>query len=158
MTNWLCILSFCPCSPRHAAHQLSKYNAATGGFVSIHIIIPSCHLVVHQNTLKQLDASRPGRPPGSPSCPPPPSSAAGCAPPPPAAPPSSQSLRRARHAHRTHRQTQEDQCTRTITHAQSHTHTSTYKHTIKTGRLQLLSRFFVVPLHCIRTYYVLIQK
>ena len=55
-TNWLCLLSFCPCSPRHAAHQLSKYNAATGGFVSIHIIIPSCHLVVHQNTLKQVES------------------------------------------------------------------------------------------------------
>ena len=56
LTNWLCILSFCPCSPRHAAHQLSKYNAATGGFVSIHIIIPPCYFVVHQNTLKQLES------------------------------------------------------------------------------------------------------
>jgi hypothetical protein len=36
LTNGLCILSFCPCSPfqRHAAHQLSNYSDATGGFVS----------------------------------------------------------------------------------------------------------------------------
>ena len=55
LTYWLCLLYFCPCSPRHAAHQLSKSNAATGGFVSIHIIIPSCYFVFHQNTLKQLE-------------------------------------------------------------------------------------------------------
>ena len=56
LTTWLWILSFGPCSPRHAAHQLSKYNAATGGFVSIHIIIPPCYFVVPQNTLKQLES------------------------------------------------------------------------------------------------------
>ena len=56
LTNWLCILSFGPCSPRHAALQLSSKNVATGGFVLIHIIIPPCYFVVHQNTLKQLES------------------------------------------------------------------------------------------------------
>jgi hypothetical protein len=42
--------------PRHAAHQLSKYIAATRGFLSIHIIIPPCYFVVPQNTLKQLES------------------------------------------------------------------------------------------------------
>ena len=56
LTHCLCILSFCPCSPRHAALKRSKSNAATGGFVSIHIIIPHCYFVVPLNTLKQLES------------------------------------------------------------------------------------------------------